>query len=620
MPIDLQTALEFQLLLGPTYDALTPEERNRLAAYQRWATENPQWYKSISAPCFAPSENHAYGDAITMVRRAIDSKPLNPDLPGEFRIRNQWSVTATNGQIQFRGDSMSLTWSYLPDGTAIDGFAGEPASPSIFIATFNALLGPPTTAGDFTTAPWHQIFVEAFAAWSSRTGLRIVYEPNDDGVPQALSPGALGVRGDIRVGGHSIDGQAGSNTLAYNFFPNFGDMVIDTDNTLFYGLGQANNGTYNVLAHELGHGLGFSHVLPTSQTKLMEPFVSLAFRGPQEDDYLAGNRNYGNGFESDDPIARARPTGVLTENAPFNIINHSIDGTSDLDYYQFTLAAPGTLTAVMTPIGSTYLEGPQSTVAGVPDPAPTLLNTRTLADLYLRLRDGTGAVVLATAAANPAGVAEQITIPLAAGSYILLVGTQTALDNVQMYTLDVSVAGTTLPVELVDFNASTHDCGEALVEWTTATEINNDRFVVSRSVDGETWTEVGTIAAKGAGDYSFKDLTATGGVAYYKLNQYDLDGTESDFAIISVQGEACPSALTIGPNPSDGRVAIDLAAVGDIASIKVYDQLGRETYFLTGADVQATGGRLDLSHLSAGSYRVVGTGSSATYVSTLVIR
>jgi hypothetical protein len=40
--------------------------------------------------------------------------------------------------------------------------------------------------------------------------------------------GQLGVRGDVRIGGRSID--APSNVLAYNYYPSVGgDMVLDTD-------------------------------------------------------------------------------------------------------------------------------------------------------------------------------------------------------------------------------------------------------------------------------------------------------------------------------------------------------------------------------------------------------
>jgi len=106
--------------------------------------------------------------------------------------------------------------------------------------------------------------------------------PNDDGNPisnvGSAYPGSLGVRGDVRIGGHLIDGN--SNILSYNYFPNNGDMVIDTADNFYENLTGNSLGLRNVLAHEHGHGLGFEHVCLINQTKLMEPFISFAFDGP----------------------------------------------------------------------------------------------------------------------------------------------------------------------------------------------------------------------------------------------------------------------------------------------------------------------------------------------------
>ncbi|MCQ6458457.1 matrixin family metalloprotease, partial [Vibrio parahaemolyticus] len=89
------------------------------------------------------------------------------------------------------------------------------------------------------------------------------------------------VRGDVRIGGHTIDGSSG--TLAYNFFPNTSDMVIDTADS-FYSVTTDNSlRLRNVIMHEAGHGLGISHVESNNGSFLMEPFINLGFDGPQFD-------------------------------------------------------------------------------------------------------------------------------------------------------------------------------------------------------------------------------------------------------------------------------------------------------------------------------------------------
>jgi len=126
-----------------------------------------------------------------------------------------------------------------------------------------------------------------------------------------IASGVLGVRGDVRISGHFIDGNSG--VLAYNFFPNFGDMVIDTGDNTYNNTASNSLILRNILAHEHGHGLGISHVCPVNQTKLMEPFLTTAFDGPQPDDILAGNRGYGDDNEHNDTPGTA--TGLVCANA-----------------------------------------------------------------------------------------------------------------------------------------------------------------------------------------------------------------------------------------------------------------------------------------------------------------
>ena len=188
------------------------------------------------------------------------------------------------------------------------------------------------------------------------------------------------MRGDIRIAGHFIDGQSGSNTLAYNFFPNIGDMVIDTGNTTFYA-NSANNfvRTRNVLAHEHGHGLGIGHVCPVirgADGRLMEPFINSAFDGPQFDDILAVQRGYGDALEKNggnDSADVAEDLGFLADNVLMQIgadaVDNrvdpsesdfiSIDDDSDVDYYRFTVDQGASVTLDLIPRGPTYLAGPQ---------------------------------------------------------------------------------------------------------------------------------------------------------------------------------------------------------------------------------------------------------------------
>ena len=194
-----------------------------------------------------------------------------------------------------QGDATTLTWSFVPDGTAIlqgCNVPGESTAGSDFIAFFDQQFGAGPGGTDLTQRPWFVHFQVVFDRWEELTGITYIYEPNDDGSGyggNGAAPGVLGTRGDVRIGGHPLDGN--SSVLACNYFPNSGDMIIDTDDN-FYNSGNI-LAVRNTISHEHGHGIGFAHSCPVNQTKLMEPFVSIAFDGPQEDDILAGNRQYG---------------------------------------------------------------------------------------------------------------------------------------------------------------------------------------------------------------------------------------------------------------------------------------------------------------------------------------
>ena len=109
------------------------------------------------------------------------------------------------------------------------------------------------------------------------SGLTMVRENNDDGVTMGTggSYGVNGVRADMRIGGRFLDGQSGPNVLAYNYFPDNGDHVVDTGNTSFYSNStNSHRGFRNVFMHEAGHGLGFSHFESNNSNGLMEQLPS----------------------------------------------------------------------------------------------------------------------------------------------------------------------------------------------------------------------------------------------------------------------------------------------------------------------------------------------------------
>jgi uncharacterized repeat protein (TIGR01451 family) len=342
---------------------------------------------------------------------------------------------------------MTITWSFMPDGTFIAGFnpgLGETDAPSNLIAYLDGIYGAGPGGTNLTLRPWFPLFLQIFDNWSTLTGITYKYEPNDDGA--ALTPlappaaGVLGVRGDVRIGGHRIDGApAGGSVLAYNFFPDIGDMVIDTADTFYTFTNNNSLGLRNVLAHEHGHGLGIRHVCPVNETKLMEPFVSFNFDGPQPDDILAANRGYGDRLEPNDTSITAGPLGVLADGTtPINT-SLSIDDNSDVDFFSFTTTTSKRVSLTVTPSGSTYLSGTQLPTGACS--FGTSFNSAAQNDLSVQILGPNGSTVLASANAAGLGGSETISNLLltTAGTYFVKItgGTQNAA---QLYTMQFTAA------------------------------------------------------------------------------------------------------------------------------------------------------------------------------------
>lgn len=110
----------------------------------------------------------------------------------------------------------------------------------------------------------------------------------------------------------------------------------------------------------------------------------------------------------------------------------------------------------------------------------------------------------------------------------------------------------TLPVELVTFD---FDQSSRALVWKTASEINNQGFVIEHSEDGTTWTEIGFQEAAGSegsgSDYSFT-LQANRIDGYYRLVQMDWDGTTEYSSVVFIdQGSRdFGDETTLYPNPA----------------------------------------------------------------------
>ena len=166
-----------------------------------------------------------------------------------------------------------------------------------------------------------------------------------------------------------------------------------------------------------------------------------------------------------------------------------------------------------------------------------------------------------------------------------------------------------LPVHLIDFHGEVVD-DQVLLTWKTASEVNNDHFLIERSEDGSTWNTLGKVTGSGTTNtitaYSFRDKTPLNGRGYYRLKQIDFDSKYEYSDVITIENAIHDIGIvTLYPNPVNKgilNIAFSTSDEKDVL-IEVLDHSGRT--LVSGKVVSATGSNLitlDISGLRSGLY------------------
>lgn len=140
-----------------------------------------------------------------------------------------------------------------------------------------------------------------------------------------------------------------------------------------------------------------------------------------------------------------------------------------------------------------------------------------------------------------------------------------------------------LPVSLTSFDAALVR-GQSTLTWETASENNNKGFEVLRSTDGENFTKIDFVNAKGqngnsstALNYTYVDRTAKPGVNYYQLNQVDLDGKTELFKDVKSVNVSLANGVVVFPNPATAYVSVNAGST-DYKGVKyeLFDGNGKK--------------------------------------------
>jgi hypothetical protein len=161
-----------------------------------------------------------------------------------------------------------------------------------------------------------------------------------------------------------------------------------------------------------------------------------------------------------------------------------------------------------------------------------------------------------------------------------------------------------LPVELLSFTAKLNNDKQVLLEWQTASEINNDYFAIERSSNGIDWEILdhipGNLNSNTTKNYLYTDPNPRNNQSYYRLQQMDLDGAYTYSPVVpifNVEKEQCH----VYPNPAKDYIFFQDNCQGEHLGIYLYNTLGQLVFQSKLANKE----RLNLMDFPPGMYYLV---------------
>lgn len=137
------------------------------------------------------------------------------------------------------------------------------------------------------------------------------------------------------------------------------------------------------------------------------------------------------------------------------------------------------------------------------------------------------------------------------------------------------------PVEFVYFKGKVEK-NRVILDWQTASEVNNEVFDLEHSIDGQTWRRLSSINGQGTSfelqNYTFLHNNPSKGYNYYRLKQIDFDGAfkYSDVVSIELLEPDGQFGLQVKPNPvQNGFMTINLPEIeAESISMEIFSYAG----------------------------------------------
>jgi hypothetical protein len=188
------------------------------------------------------------------------------------------------------------------------------------------------------------------------------------------------------------------------------------------------------------------------------------------------------------------------------------------------------------------------------------------------------------------------------------------------YNTEVQGSFRILPVQWLYFRGKAIE-NRIRLEWGTAQEKDNEKFVIQRSKNGKSWTDISETEGEGNSEkpvyYLGWDASPMVGPNYYRLKQMDFNGKEDYTSVIRV--DFIPDwEIHLYPNPVSDELFIQTKDVDKLEVVLVDSQGAKiplQAKMLTGDKLL-----FDMKDISAGLYLVYVFNEEKTLVKKLIKR
>jgi Secretion system C-terminal sorting domain len=172
---------------------------------------------------------------------------------------------------------------------------------------------------------------------------------------------------------------------------------------------------------------------------------------------------------------------------------------------------------------------------------------------------------------------------------------------------DRALGLTLVPVIFTSYDVRCSDKG-VILNWTTASEQNSDKFEIQRSANGIDWKTISNVSAAGNSNSAsnYKYLDVNNGLSFYRIRQVDIDGRFTYTTIKQTDCKANLQDIFIYPVPAKDILNVVIKSEKSIRiQLLIFDMQGKMVKKMDAPIIAGNNNfRVNLSGLVSGDYLI----------------